>query len=73
MKQDGLLGLNRLKGKLGDKLNAVLAGIGQNCRKILAQLRLFHAWILYQLLAAKKRCAITKLSIKQMLSLDWYG
>ncbi|MEK0161898.1 IS5 family transposase [Pseudoalteromonas piscicida] len=53
MKQDGHLGLNRLKGKLGDKLNAVLAGVGQNCRKILAQLRLFYAWILYQLLAAK--------------------
>jgi IS5 family transposase len=44
MKQDGHLGLNRLKGKLGDKLNAILAGIGQNCRKILATLRLFYAW-----------------------------
>ncbi|MCG7538279.1 hypothetical protein [Pseudoalteromonas sp. OF7H-1] len=43
IKQDGHSGLNRLKGKLGDKLNAVLARVGQNCRKILAQLRLFYA------------------------------
>ncbi|MEJ6473304.1 hypothetical protein [Pseudoalteromonas piscicida] len=41
MKQDGHLGLNRLKGKLGDRFNAVLAGIDQNGCKILAQLWLF--------------------------------
>ncbi|MCF2825742.1 hypothetical protein L3V43_09240 [Pseudoalteromonas sp. L23] len=52
MKQDGHLGLNRLKGKLGDRLNAVLAGVGQNCRTILAQQLLFYALISYQLLAA---------------------
>lgn len=35
MKSDGKLGLNHLKGMLGDKLNALLCGIGHNGRLIL--------------------------------------
>lgn len=34
MKSDGKLGINYLKGKLGDKLNALLCGIGHNGRMI---------------------------------------
>ena len=36
LKNDGRLGRNYLKGTLGDKLNAVLCGCGQNIRKLLA-------------------------------------
>ncbi|WMN60791.1 IS5 family transposase [Pseudoalteromonas xiamenensis] len=46
MKNDGHLGLNRLRGILGDKLNAIFAGVGQNLRKILSLLRFFYVWIL---------------------------
>ena len=35
MKSDGKLGVNHLKGLLGDKLNALLCGIGHNGRLIL--------------------------------------
>ena len=35
MKNDGKLGRNYLKGKLGDLINAVLCGIGHNLRLIL--------------------------------------
>ena len=35
MKSEGKLGLNFLKGKLGDKLNAALCGIGHNMRLII--------------------------------------
>lgn len=41
MKQDRHLGLSRLKRKQDYGLNAVLAGVGQNCRKTLARLQLF--------------------------------
>jgi IS5 family transposase len=36
LKNDGRLGRNYLKGTLGDKLNAILCGCGQNIRKLLA-------------------------------------
>jgi transposase, IS5 family len=39
MKSDGKLGLNYLRGQLGDLLNALLAGIGHNLRLILNSLR----------------------------------
>ena len=38
MKYDGKLGRNYLKGEYGDKLNAVLSGIGHNLRTILNKL-----------------------------------
>lgn len=38
MKQDGKLGKNFLKGVLGDKLNAILSGMGHNLRLILRKL-----------------------------------
>lgn len=41
MKSDGLLGRNYLKGSAGDKINAVLCGIGHDLRVILRKLRLF--------------------------------
>lgn len=41
MKEDGWLGRNHLKGELGDKLNALLCGVGQNLRAILRHLRIF--------------------------------
>jgi transposase, IS5 family len=36
MKNDGRLGRNYLKGTIGDKLNAILCGVGHNTRKLLA-------------------------------------
>lgn len=41
LKNDGLFGRNYLKGRLGDKLNALLCGAGHNLRQILRKLRLF--------------------------------
>ena len=50
MKSDGKLGRNYLKGKAGDRNNAVLVGIGHNLRMILRKLRLLFVQIidLYQ-------------------------
>lgn len=45
MKSDGKLGRNYLKGKAGDRNNAVLVGIGHNLRMILRKLRLLFAQI----------------------------
>lgn len=39
MKSDGKLGLNYLKGKIGDTLNALLVAVGHNLRLILNYLR----------------------------------
>jgi IS5 family transposase len=39
MKQEGKLGLCRLKGIIGDQLNAILTGVGHNLRLILNHLR----------------------------------
>ena len=47
MKEDGWLGRNHLKGNLGDKLNALLCGVGQNLRAILRHLRIF--WLQFVL------------------------
>jgi IS5 family transposase len=38
MKTDGRLGINYLKGIEGDKINAILCGIGHNFRLISNQL-----------------------------------
>lgn len=48
MKSDGKLGCNYLKGKEGDRNNAVLVGIGHNLRMILRKLRLLFVQIFYQ-------------------------
>ena len=40
MKNEGRLGLNRLHGKLGDQINALMSGIAHNMRWIGAQLSL---------------------------------
>lgn len=45
MKTDGLLGRNFLLGKMGDAMNALLCGAGQNLRMILKKLRLLCAQI----------------------------
>ena len=39
MKNDGRLGLSRLKGVVGDKINAILVGAGHNLRLILNHIR----------------------------------
>jgi len=51
MKEDGKLGRNWLKGRLGDKINALLCGAGHNMRIILRKLRdLFLFLVLFLLL-----------------------
>ena len=46
MKNEGRhLARNWLKGAMGDAINAVLAGVGQNIRLLLAFLRAFYAWL----------------------------
>ena len=46
LKTDGRLGRNFLKGRDGDKINAILAGAGYNYRLVLRWLRLLFARIL---------------------------
>jgi len=46
MKAEGHLDRNYLKGPLGDAINALMAGTGQNLRMILKKLRLLLAWLL---------------------------
>lgn len=46
MKAEGHLDRNYLKGTLGDAINALMAGAGQNLRMILKKLRLLFAWLL---------------------------
>jgi hypothetical protein len=43
---DGHLGRNYLKGTLGDKINAILSGIGHNFRLLLRWIRDLFAFIL---------------------------
>jgi hypothetical protein len=45
MKQEGELGRNYLKGKIGDALQALLVAVGHNLRLILNYLRKFFALI----------------------------
>jgi IS5 family transposase len=49
MKSEGKLRRNPLKGVLGDKINALLCGVGHNLRLILNHIRLFLAflWLLF--------------------------
>ena len=46
MKTDGQLDRNYLTGRLGDRIHAVLCGVGQNLRMILRKLRLLLFWLL---------------------------
>jgi len=46
MKQDNRMDCNRLKGKLGDKLNAILSACGFNFRKLLRAIALFFVFVL---------------------------
>jgi transposase, IS5 family len=52
MQSDGHLGRNFLKGRHGDRANAVLSAVGQNIRLILRRLRLLLCLILAALFAA---------------------
>ena len=45
MKAEGHLDRNHLKGAIGDAMNALMAGAGQNLRMILKRLRLLFAWL----------------------------
>jgi len=47
MKADGFLGRNFLKGANGDKLNALLCGMGQNLQAILRHLRVFLLRVIF--------------------------
>ncbi len=55
MKAEGHLDRNYLKGTLGDAINALMAGAGQNLRMILKKLRLLLAWLLGWTLAPRCR------------------
>ena len=46
MKEDGRLGRNFLKGRHGDRINAILAGVGQNVRLLLRWFRLLFCFVL---------------------------
>lgn len=46
LKNDGHLGRNFLKGRLGDKINAILSGVGHNFRLLLRWIRNLFAFIL---------------------------
>jgi IS5 family transposase len=41
MKNDNRMNCNKLKGKLGDKINAVLSACGFNFRKLLRAIAIF--------------------------------
>ncbi len=47
MKSDGKLGRNFLKGVLGDKLNAILCGVGHNLRLIVNHIKLSEVSLKY--------------------------
>lgn len=49
LKNDGHLGRNYLKGTLGDKINAILSGVGHNFRLLLRWIRELFVFILYLL------------------------
>ena len=46
MKEDGKLRRNHLKGAEGDRMNAILCGIGHNLRMILRRIRILFVQIL---------------------------
>ena len=54
LKTDGRLGRNFLKGRDGDKINAILAGAGYNYRLVLRWLRLLFAQIMTAIFKAMR-------------------
>ena len=64
MKAEGHLDRNYLKGTLGDAINALMAGAGQNLRMILNKLRLLLAWLLgWTLVPRRSRLVIANARI----------
>ena len=64
MKADGHLDRNYLKGTIGDAINALMAGAGQNLRMILNKLRLLLAWLLgWTLVPRRSRLVIANACI----------
>lgn len=61
MKQDGLLERNHLKGQDGDATNVILCAIGHNLRLLLAWFRALLCAILWMILRASNRHAITEI------------
>lgn len=57
-KSDHHLGRNHLKGTLGDKINAILSGVGYNFRAILRKLRLFWPFIYWLFRGNRKEILI---------------
>ena len=64
LKNDGRLGRNFLKGRDGDKINAILAGAGYNYRLVLKWLR----FLLARIVAAVPGTSQTPPAIKAALS-----
>jgi IS5 family transposase len=60
LKDDGHLGRNFLKGRHGDRNNAVLAAVGHNCRLLLRWLKLLLCLILTAIRAASSRQSLLK-------------
>ena len=63
MKFDGKMHRNYLKGKKGDKHNALLVGIGHNLRMILRKLRLLFAQIIFWLQNYQKNYSTVKVYV----------
>lgn len=63
MKFDGKMHRNYLKGKKGDKHNALLVGIGHNLRMILRKLRLLFAQIIFWLQNHHKNYSAVKIYV----------
>jgi IS5 family transposase len=60
LKDDGHLGRNFLKGRHGDRNNAVLSAVGHNCRLLLRWLKLLLCLILTAIRAASSRQSLLK-------------
>jgi transposase, IS5 family len=70
LKNDGLFGRNYLKNRLGDRLNALLCGIGYDLRLLLRKFRIFCLWILAMLLTfflSKKQFCVHSLFTERLL------
>ena len=70
MKNDGRLGISKLKGVVGDKINAILAACGHNLRMILKHIRkLLKNSFLYLFLAPFTAFLRKKVSFYQEFSM----
>jgi len=59
LKQEHRMGRNRLKGKAGDMVNAILSACGYNIRKLLRAIAHFFAQILYEAFSLRKSPALS--------------